>query len=267
MLSQKSLQCPGCFPIYQPNQLAHSEWGGCLWCSSSEEDDMFKNIEQDLEKIMEIDSVSYVSVNSTHTECCICLENINKERNNCVTECGHMFCLKCLANTMYYDKWSCPYCRQSLIDVDEGVNVNFIVDSDDDDDLSTMYTESDDSEDEPQIPNQDVAENANWQALLDASATAEPLEEGEVIEDDGDASDWYDNEEFLCPIEEITEKFTEAGFTQQDLVAMLLGRYRGKYSEEEQINLNRRFEAILFQSDKEYHERCIYGNRDEQSVS
>ena len=32
--------CSGCFPVYQPNQLAHSEPGGCLWCASAEENNL-----------------------------------------------------------------------------------------------------------------------------------------------------------------------------------------------------------------------------------
>ena len=27
---QKKTKCPGCFPIFQPNQLAHMDKGGCL---------------------------------------------------------------------------------------------------------------------------------------------------------------------------------------------------------------------------------------------
>jgi hypothetical protein len=28
---QKKTKCPGCFPIFQPNQLAHMDKGGCLY--------------------------------------------------------------------------------------------------------------------------------------------------------------------------------------------------------------------------------------------
>lgn len=48
-------------------------------------------------------------------ECCICYEQIG-HTNNCVTECGHRFCFKCLALAMAH-KNSCPCCRAKLIDV------------------------------------------------------------------------------------------------------------------------------------------------------
>ena len=48
-------------------------------------------------------------------ECCICFEEIGAV-NNCTTECGHVFCFKCLAIAMYH-KNSCPCCRSKLVDV------------------------------------------------------------------------------------------------------------------------------------------------------
>ena len=45
--------------------------------------------------------------------CPICLEKIG-EKNNCVTECGHNFCLKCLS-TALREKNTCPMCRNKLL--------------------------------------------------------------------------------------------------------------------------------------------------------
>jgi len=50
-------------------------------------------------------------------ECCICFEEIGKI-NNCVTECGHTFCFKCMAMSMYH-KNACPCCRSKLVDIPE----------------------------------------------------------------------------------------------------------------------------------------------------
>ena len=65
-------------------------------------------------------------------ECCICFEEIGSV-NNCTTECGHVFCFKCLATAMYH-KNSCPCCRSKLVDVP--------------DEEESEYEESDDDEDD-----------------------------------------------------------------------------------------------------------------------
>ena len=51
---------------------------------------------------------------TSSNECCICYEMIG-ERNNCVTECGHSFCLKCLVTAMSHNV-ACPCCRTPLVE-------------------------------------------------------------------------------------------------------------------------------------------------------
>ena len=113
--------CSGCYPIYQPNQMAHMDFGGCLFIPPeilnddppSQWSTLFG---EDTEKI---DSCSFNHNEpriACENECCICFEYI-QHKNSCVTECGHKFCLKCLMNTMYHqDSWCCPYCRTTLIE-------------------------------------------------------------------------------------------------------------------------------------------------------
>jgi len=77
------------------------------------------------------------------TECCICYETIG-EKNNCVTECGHKFCFKCLMMAMTRNN-SCPCCRAPLTDVpDEEEDVDDDEEYDDDEDESDDEEESDD---------------------------------------------------------------------------------------------------------------------------
>ena len=45
--------------------------------------------------------------------CPICLDEIG-EKNNCVTECGHKFCLKCLSIALQGNN-TCPMCRAELV--------------------------------------------------------------------------------------------------------------------------------------------------------
>jgi len=54
-------------------------------------------------------------------ECVICIEKIDIV-NNCVTPCGHKFCLKCILLTCSRNA-SCPLCRSVLIP--EATNTNY----------------------------------------------------------------------------------------------------------------------------------------------
>jgi hypothetical protein len=59
--------------------------------------------------------------------CSICLSDIDKKKNCCVTECGHEFCLKCLATSLQH-RQTCPLCRATLVpDVPE-VNIDREID-------------------------------------------------------------------------------------------------------------------------------------------
>jgi hypothetical protein len=131
-------RCSGCFPIYQANQMAHMEVGGCLYVDEVEVEYCLPvNLEPQFDAAAaESESNSEASgFDSVGTECCICYEIIGK-KNNCITECGHIFCFKCLATSMSRNN-SCPCCRTKLIDV-----------SDEDDDEDSDYEESQDDEDE-----------------------------------------------------------------------------------------------------------------------
>lgn len=50
------------------------------------------------------------------SQCCICMENINKKNNYCITKCGHEFCLECMANNINHNNNACPLCRTELVE-------------------------------------------------------------------------------------------------------------------------------------------------------
>ena len=74
------------------------------------------------------------------TECCICYELIGK-KNNCVTDCGHQFCFKCLAISMRRNN-GCPICRAQLIDESETI-AEVSDDDDEDDDYDDLSQDED----------------------------------------------------------------------------------------------------------------------------
>ena len=164
------MSCSGCFPIYQHNQVAHVKPGGCLHDSSFDEFCQpislaeLLDCENDADTVWETDSesdeqieepVQIVQVSppaqATDAEdCCICFETIG-EKNTCVTECGHKFCLKCLMTAMT-KKNACPMCRTQLIE-EQDASDNEEEDEDEDEDEDD-YDEEEVNEregDEPDI--------------------------------------------------------------------------------------------------------------------
>ena len=135
--------CSGCFPNYQYNQFAHMESGGCMYVDDYENEELFcqpVNLEAQFDAVADSESASIGSgfeSASTGTECCICYEIIGK-KNNCVTECGHVFCLKCLATSLTHNS-SCPCCRAPLVDTPE---------ENEDDDSDYVSEDDDDYEDD-----------------------------------------------------------------------------------------------------------------------
>ena len=117
-MSASSCSCSGCFPIYQPNQLAHCEPGGCLWYEAEEENNQLVVDESFDSLFMDLSSIDSKEEEKVVVECCICYDAIDTNKNNCVTECGHKFCFKCLATAMQHNN-ACPCCRSPLVETSE----------------------------------------------------------------------------------------------------------------------------------------------------
>lgn len=222
--------CNGCYPVFQPNQIAHSDAGGCLYCSESLDDikidfqkicqEFASELIDDVEMKAE-ESASEVSNETNTTECCICFENIDKHKNNCTTECGHSFCLKCLATSIVHNNSKCPYCRTNLVDIPDK-----------------------NEEDEEDIGDEDEED--------------EEYDE----EHDDEYDDEYDENAPECEVEEITSRLEKNGFTMQDIVCMLLGRYKKDNSEDEIYILNKSFNNIIDDADKEASEQELFAAED-----
>jgi hypothetical protein len=146
--------------------MAHMERGGCLYScedeicrdlypafdetisqsSSIHEINLDEPVVQTSVVVSQVRPVPDAAVSELidgQTECCICYETIG-EKNNCVTECGHKFCFKCLMMAMARNN-SCPCCRAPLTDVpDQEEDVDDDEEYDDDEDESDDEEESDD---------------------------------------------------------------------------------------------------------------------------
>lgn len=246
MISCTKTQCTGCFPLYQPNQLAHMEPGGCLWYEDTVDDDDEKSNElKDLFVVSDLhppdqfdsfieslfeeetkslvveggldslfsDEISQEDQDSTETECCICYESIDKTKNNCTTECGHTFCLKCLMTSMMHDNFACPCCRADLVD----------------------------------LPDEDISDDEE--------------------EYDSDEDENEDDNETECNIEELTRRITSHGFSLQDVLSILMSRYAKGASELDICELNKKFDDIVNDADDEAVEMEEMGKEDSRTIA
>jgi hypothetical protein len=94
-------------------------------------------------------------------------------------------------------------------------------------------------------------------------------EDDEDDEDEGsdaDTEDEYqedaDEDETGCDPEELTRRLAAQGFTMQDMVSMLLGRYNQNVSDAAVFELNKRFDVIVEEADNEELETEAMGRED-----
>lgn len=151
-------KCLGCFPRFQENQMAHMDPGGCMYVEDLEEISMISQASLHSEHVTDsiIGLKHSEEESSEQEECCICYENIGK-KNNCVTECGHKFCFKCLAMAMTRSN-ACPCCRQPLMDEPEVVDDEDESEYDEDDDDTASDISDDVDEDNDKAPVEIIAE-------------------------------------------------------------------------------------------------------------
>ena len=213
--------CPSCnFPLCAAPPPEEGEVTGfCWWCDSKDElqtefpylqmEDWLEMEGRDLDGVI-VDIPFSTPLIPGETDCCICYEKIDAQRNNCVTECGHRFCFKCLATSMMHNT-ACPCCRSPLVESED--------DEDDEDEGSDADTENEYQED-------------------------------------------ADEDETGCDPEELTRRLAAQGFTMQDMVSMLLGRYNQNVSDAAIFELNKRFDVIVEEADNEKLETEAMGGED-----
>lgn len=59
------------------------------------------------------------SNNSNTSECSICMDDIEFNKNCVTTECGHCFHASCLLQNVAHNGFNCPYCRNVMADEPE----------------------------------------------------------------------------------------------------------------------------------------------------
>lgn len=150
------------------------------------------------------------------TECPICMDPIEMNKNCTTTDCGHCFHASCLMTSVAHNGFGCPYCRTRMA---EEVNEE---DSDD-----GSYFEDD------MFDNDALRGFRFFMNNLDG--------------DDHDENDEAEEEEFVAVDEEeeeatsapsaafIAEKFVQQGVTMEDLVKVLMMGHDEYNSQNEEL--------------------------------
>ena len=93
---------------------------------------------------------------SGEKECSICYDEV-RERNNCVTDCGHQFCFKCIVIALQHNN-TCPCCRAPFIEIADK--------NDDSDELIEEVDESDDDDDDSDDDENSVENDAEVEDIV-----------------------------------------------------------------------------------------------------
>ena len=225
--------CPGCFPIFQENQLGHMGLGGCLCEEVSTPSPLrgtrlvFENDFQDLEEEVvaaaenaeEEEEEEKPKVDVTKPlvgplfalpcgvkipECAICMDDIEMV-NMTITTCGHTFHASCVFRALENNE-TCPLCRHPLVDLPQE-------EEDDEDEYEDVDSDDEDSDSEA----------------------------GSDDESEEDAS--------KVNLEQLAEKLTHMGYTMADILAIFVidlksGTNEARYSDQFAEKLTKDIDSI-----------------------
>ena len=138
--------------------------------------------------------------------CAICLESINKDKNIAITECGHKFCFQCIGKTLVDVGNNCPLCRRTLIEFN---NTN----EDDDDET--------------------IGSDDTYSVFSDSSSISDEEDNISYISDNEESRNTIliNRVKFKeGPVNKITERFLNKGYTYTDLMTIVLQQYEDKNS-------------------------------------
>jgi hypothetical protein len=130
-----------------------------------------------------------MSINTCESECPICMENIELNKNCVTTECGHSFHSNCLMKSIAFNGFGCPYCRFEMVE---------------------ETSESEDEEDEDREDGDEEREDVED-------------DDGEDEEDEDYEGEDDENENQALPsFELIQKKFIDKGITYESLVKTIM---------------------------------------------
>jgi hypothetical protein len=154
---------------------------------------------------------------SSQQECCICFDELNAKINNCVTQCGHVFCFQCIAKSLSQSN-TCPCCRAILAEKPE-------------EEEESVWSEDDSENEDPLEQFTDYALQSNrWMFQREEGEEIDPEEaeaesENDSIEENEETwTEVEEDDEPVAEVEEIVSKLQQRGITMVDIIAMFLER-------------------------------------------
>jgi hypothetical protein len=97
------------------------------------------------------------------TECPICMELIEADKNIIITECGHKFHCKCLMLNVEHNGFGCPYCRQEMIpEMDDDNEDEYEDDNEDEDANEDEDEDHDEADNDNDNDNDNILDGVRW---------------------------------------------------------------------------------------------------------
>ena len=154
---------------------------------------------------------------TARVECPICMEPIESNKNNIITECGHCFHAKCLMTNAAINGFNCPYCRTQMANETESS-----------DDESSEYESVEGYLEVDTDYTEHVLNGARW---LFQRAEGEEVDE----DDDGDSilAEEEDEEESseVPHVDYFISKMSQHSITNEDLIKFILLNTQIEYQE------------------------------------
>lgn len=167
------------------------------------------------------------------SDCPICMECIEVNKNCVTTDCGHQFHASCLMKSVAHNGFGCPYCRTKMADEPEY------------DDDSEEGSEEDNSEYDSEYDSE--FDDSNSYIMRGARffwnrQNGEPHDSQDVDDEEQDEQNEYHD----VPVEYVVQKMREVGVTYDKLVESILGDILpNRYSSSNSITLTMAMHDIV----------------------
>lgn len=158
---------------------------------------------------------------SAQTDCPICMDLIEFNKNCVTTDCGHCFHASCLMQSVAHNGFGCPYCRTKMAEQP--------------DDESTIYTEDEEDEEVELFDDNALRGFRFFFNRIDGNENdAEDIEDEEQAEQ-SDEDDEQEEDTNVPSVDFVAQKLRQEGVTYEQLLTLLLTRDHDEYRDSEQI--------------------------------
>lgn len=170
-------------------------------------------------------------------ECSICLDCIDGNKNQIITECGHCFHASCLMKNVSHNGFGCPYCRATMAEAPP---------DDDESDYSEYTDVEDDMYDDYSLrgmrwmfqraEGEELDDDADDDEEVNAPTPVARLEEREEGEVEEDSDEEEENDPAVPSVDFIVYKLQRSRVTMEMLVKAMLALDHDEYADNREYN-------------------------------